>query len=551
MDGNWHIKIFDTTLRDGQQCPGAGMSFEKNVEYARLAAKLRIDVLEAGFPSAGSYDFEIVNTIAQEFAQAKESPVIAALCQLREEQVLKTIEALKPAASSGRARLHTYLPVDPVLMPASLGEKAEDKKAIINDLHRLVKIACQEGMEVEFSPEGYSRMGSNFDFVTELIRAAIAGGASVINCPDTIGGASTYEGEEYFVNKMNRHAEIMKRAFPDRDITWSVHCHNDFGLAVQNTCNAIFHGPARQIEGCINGIGERAGNASLEQCIMVIEHFGRRQNGRTNMPFYTTIASEHLQNVSDFVSANMLPRQPHWPVCGENAAKHSSGGHTNAVLKNPMAYQPFDPREIGKEISFLFGPLSGGSHAKSIIESFGYRCEEEEKSAIAQYIKEQYKTRRKGITDKELMDCYFQYRSPIAVERIDYSRTKSRCEITVHGKFFEHEGEIQESYEGKDSALAALKKAIEKKFGNFELLNHRSHSDVSGIDANSVSKISIMTASKNEYEGTGIDQDLEISAMKALIDAVNRAFIVETFSFRNGVKSYVTQEKSDDCLISA
>jgi 2-isopropylmalate synthase len=552
MSDDCHIKIFDTTLRDGQQCPGAGMSFEKNIEYARLANKLRVDVLEAGFPSASAVDFAIVNTIASEFGSSKNSPVIAALCQLREEQVIKTIEALKPAAASGKARLHAYVPVDPILMPASLGERAEDKEGIIRDLHRLVKLAFQEGMEVEFSPEGYSRMGSNFDFVTELIRAAIAAGATVINCPDTIGGAATYEGEEYFVRKIIRHAQIIKDEFPDRQITWSVHCHNDLGLAVQNSCNAVFHGPARQIEGCINGIGERAGNAALEQCIIVIEHFGKKQRGEGQKPFYTNIATEYLQGVSDFVSVNMLPRQPHSPVCGENAAKHSSGGHTNAVLKNPMVYQPFDPRQIGKEISFLFGPLSGGNHAKSIIEGVGFRCEDAEKTAIAQYIKDHYKTRRKGITDAELIDVYFEYRSPIVIDRFDYSRTKSRCELILHGKFYNHHGEMHEFYEGKESALAALKKAIEKHSGEeFELLNLRSQSDVTGIHANSVSKVTIMTHDAKVYEGSGIDQDLEISAMKAFIHAINQAYIVERFSLTANVKSCEVKETSKDNLISA
>jgi 2-isopropylmalate synthase len=424
---NWRIQVFDTTLRDGQQCPGAGMSFEQNIAYAQLAAKLKVDVLEAGFPSASNVDFAIVQTIAQDLGRQKNAPVIAGLCQLREEQVIKTMEALHPAVACQKARVHVYLPVDPALMPISLGERADDHKGIIADLHRLIKMAVDDGFEVEFSPEGYSRMAHHFDFVSELFRAAVEAGVSVINCPDTIGGAFSLEGDDYFVNKMNRHAEMVKKEFPQKQITWSVHCHNDFGLAVQNTVNAVFLGPARQIEGCINGIGERAGNAALEQCIMVIDKFGQQvaeqsadKNGTKNKQnghFYTTLAKEHLQAASDFVSANMLPRQPHSPVCGENAAKHSSGGHTNAVLKNPLAYQPFDPRDIGKDITFLFGPMSGSNHAKSIIESFGYICEDNEKTQIAQYIKEQYSHRRKGITDKELIEAYLKYRKEVSHEQ--------------------------------------------------------------------------------------------------------------------------------------
>jgi 2-isopropylmalate synthase len=401
------IKIFDTTLRDGQQCPGAAMSFEKNIEYAQLASKVGVDVLEAGFPAASQTDFTIVNSIAQEITSINNSPIIAALCQLRESQIDITLNALQPAIRRQKARLHTYLPVDPALMPASLGEYAADRQNIVADVHRLIKKATDSGAEVEFSPEGYSRMGENFDFVTDVIRAAISAGATIINCPDTIGGACKWQGKDYFVEKMQLHADIMRKEFPHKNITWSVHCHNDFALALENSMNAVFLGPATQIEGCFNGIGERAGNVSLEQCIMYLKHFGALGNGEKT--FFTQANTAALQSLSDFVSCYMLPRQPHWPITGENAAKHSAGGHTNAIINNPLAYQPFDPKEIGNEISFLFGPLSGGNHAKTIIEKNGYPCAEEEKVAITQYIKNYYADRRKGITDQELLQGYLQY----------------------------------------------------------------------------------------------------------------------------------------------
>ncbi|MGH9551377.1 MAG: LeuA family protein [Terriglobales bacterium] len=521
------VKVFDTTLRDGQQCPGAGMTFAQNLAYAALATKLRIDILEAGFPSASSLDFEIVNAIAQQACASSFSPTIAGLCQLREEQVIKTIEALAPVIPAGKGRLHTYVPVDPELMAASLGAMATQKSRIVESIYKLVKIAVEAGLEVQFSPEGYSRMHENFDFTTEAIRAAVEAGASVINCPDTIGGACVFEGKEYFVEKMNEHAAIIAREFPNRDITWSVHCHNDFGLAVQNTINGVFSGPARQIEGCINGIGERAGNAALEQCIMIIKHFGEQNpsNG-----FHTEVVTEHLQEISNFVSQFMLPRQPHWPVCGDNAVKHSSGGHTNAILKNPLAYQPFDPIEIGRNISFLFGPLSGGNHAKSIIEDAGYTCHDSEKAEVAQFIKDRYKERRKGITDDELVRAYFEFRRPIAVERVDYAKSATRSTVTLHGIFFDEAGPISETHEGKDSALAAVKKAIEKRFGPIEIVNHRSQSEGSGFDARSVSEIIIVDDTGMQYVGVGRDQDIEISAMRALIDATNKAYIEKYYS---------------------
>ena len=391
-------------------------------------------------------------------------------------------------------------------------------------MHDFVKKAVDAGLEVEFSPEGYSRMGENFDFVTDLIRAAVEGGARVINCPDTIGGACSLQGDAYYVHALNRHAAIIAKEYPDRDVIWSVHCHNDFGLAVQNSINGVFEGPARQIEGCFAGVGERAGNAALEQCILLIKHFAKDHDAAD--PYFTTVDVSKIQAICDFVSTHMLPTQPHWPIAGQNAAKHSSGGHTNAILRNPLAYQPFDPREIGKEISFIFGPLSGGNHAKSIINAAGYKCEESEKAEIAQFIKDRYKDRRKGITDDELLSGYFDYRKPIAIEQFDYSRSSNRSSIQFRGKFFELDGEIEETHEGRDSALAALKKAVDARFGPLRIQSHKSRSKGQGIDAISVSTIIIADQDDEIFEGLGEDQDIEISAMKAFIHAVNRAFVM-------------------------
>ena len=517
------VKIFDTTLRDGQQCPGAGMSYERNLEYARLAADLGVDILEAGFPSASRVDFEIVQAIASELAPSASAIKIAGLCQLRDEQIDRTIEALEPAIKFNKAVLHTYVPVDPDLMEASLGERANDKAGIARDVYEFIKRAADAGMDVEFSPEGYSRMGSNFGFVTDLIRAAVEAGVTTINCPDTIGGACKFQGGEYFVEKMKEHAAIVKKEFPSRNVIWSVHCHNDFGLAVENSIYGVFRGPARQVEGCFNGIGERAGNAALEQVIMILKQFAASVD--PERPLYTGIKTEKIKKVCDFVSRHMLTRQPHWPITGDNAARHSAGGHTNAVLKNPTVYQPFDPADVGAEVSLIFGPLSGGNHAKSIITSAGYRCEDSEKAEIAQFIKELFKDRRKGITDEELVKGYFEFRKPIQADTFDYSRSSNRAEIRIEGRFFDTSGEIREAHEGKDSALAALKKAIDKRLGGVKIQSHKSASDGEGIDAKSISTIVIVDDRGEIYQGVGDDHDIEIAAMKALIAAVNTAYI--------------------------
>lgn len=523
MKGN-RIYIFDTTLRDGQQSPGAGMSFTDNLQYAEYADLLGVDVLEAGFPSASQTDFQIVNAISQNSADKNSAMIIAALCQLREEQFVRTMEALSPSVCQQKARVHTYLPVDPKLVPASLGELAKDKIKIISELHRLITIAVKEGFEVEFSPEGYSRMHDNFDFVTDLIRAAVSAGARVVNCPDTIGGAARIEGEAYFVKNMQKHADIIASEFPDRAIIWSAHCHNDFGLALDNSINAVFNGPARQIEGCINGIGERAGNVALEQCIMYIKQFGAKTN--ENNPYYTNTNCKHIKKISDFVAEKMLPRQPHFPIVGENSARHSSGGHTNAILKNPLAYQPFDPNEIGGKIEFVFGPLSGGNHAKRVIEKEGYRCDHEEKATISQAIKNHFSDRRKGITDEELIKGYLDFRSPIKVEDISYSKTdQHETKLILKGYFFDQEN-IEIHYKGDNSALAALSKAVEEFMPGISILDYRSNScDGYTVNAKCHSKISIKIAGNENYVGEAIDADIEISALRAFINVVNKAYI--------------------------
>lgn len=520
------IYILDTTLRDGQQSPGAGMSFENNLTYAQIAHNLNIDILEAGFPSASQIDFSIVNQISKNMASIKSNMKISALCQLREEQLIKTMEALAPSLAINRGRIHIYVPVDPDLISASLGKLAEDKPLLIETVYKLIKIAHKSGFEVEFSPEGYSRMRHNFDLVTDLIRAAITAGAKIINCPDTIGGASFYEGNEYFVNKMAKHKAIFEQEFPEREIIWSTHCHNDFGTALENSLNAVFEGVATQIEGCINGVGERAGNVSLEQCIMNIRQFGN--NPHLKNKIYTNVDITHLKQASDFIALHMLPRQPHSPITGNNAAAHSSGGHINAILKNPLAYQPFDPNDIGSKISFMFGPLSGSNHAQQIINDHGYICTSDEKVELTQAIKNFYADRRKGITNEEFMVAYRDYKAPIKIQKLSYAKdSENNTNLTIDGKFFTL-NQLQISYKGKGSALSALNEAVNKYIPNTTVADYNSRSEGNTIDALCYSSI-VIAINNQRYSGEALDEDIELSAIKAFINAVNNAYVEITY----------------------
>lgn len=516
------IYILDTTLRDGQQSPGAGMSFENNLTYAEIAHNLKIDILEAGFPSASQTDFKIVNQISKNMASLNSAMTISGLCQLREDQVYKTMEALAPSVAIGKGRIHIYVPVDPDLMGASLGSLAENKPLIVETVHKLVKIATDAGFEVEFSPEGYSRMRQNFDFVTDVVRAAISAGANIINCPDTIGGASRYEGEEYFVKKMAKHKAIFEQEFPKREVIWSTHCHNDFGTALENSLNAVFEGVATQIEGCINGVGERAGNVSLEQCIMNIRQFGN--NPHLKHQVYTNIDISHLKQASDFIAQYMLPRQPHSPITGNNSAAHTSGGHINAILKNPLAYQPFDPKDVGSEISFVFGPLSGSNHAQQIIEAHNYTCENDEKVAITQAIKDFYADRRKGVTDEEFMLAYRDYRAPIKAHDLSYAKdSENNTNLTINGTFFSLD-KLVIRYKGKGSALSALNEAVSKYLPGVTVADYNSRSEGNTIDALCCSNI-VVAINDARYSGTASDEDIELSAIKAFIAAINNAYV--------------------------
>ncbi|TNF69341.1 MAG: 2-isopropylmalate synthase [Gammaproteobacteria bacterium] len=525
MENSQKIHIFDTTLRDGQQSPGAGMSFEDNIRYADYADALKIDVLEAGFPAASQLDFQIVYSIAQRMFEKKSNMIVAGLCQMREAQLIKTMEALAPLKASSKARVHIYLPVDPNLAQVSLGNKHDEKKNI-DEVYRLIKIASDDGFEVEFSAEGYSRLGDKFDYVAELFKAAVSAGATIINCPDTIGGASKHQGEDYFVNHMNQHAAIIKNEFPEKDIIWSVHCHNDFGLALENSVNGVFDGPARQIECCINGVGERAGNAALEQCVMYIDSFGKQKD----IQYYTGININGLKEVSDYIAQKMLPKQPHSPIVGVNAARHTSGGHTNAILKNPLAYQPFDPKSIGSEISFVFGPLSGGNHAKKIIEKFGYVCEENEKARIAQEIKNHYHERRKGITDLELISAYKLIRSPIQPSKIFYGKSESDIGyFEIQGRFFDQE-DIRVCMQGENSALAALVNSVLSYIPGVDIIDYYSKSLTDTGTYSTAETTVIISAEKHKnYKGIAKDSDIEISALKAFIDAANQLYIDKNF----------------------
>ncbi len=526
-----NVKIFDTTLRDGQQSPGAGMSIEDNIIYAMMAADLGVDVLEAGFPAASEDEAERVKKIAEAYAEREYSPIVTGLCQLREAQVDATIQALEPAINVERWRVHTYFPVDPELMEASMPadlrkeDGTPDYKKIEEEVYRLCKKASDAGADVEFSLEWYSKIWDNFDFGTALIDAAYRWGAKTINCPDTIWGAHPWQGDEYYVEKMKIHKKLMSDRYDNINIIWSVHCHNDLGKAVDNSTNGVIDGGARQIECSVNGVWERAGNCSLQEVVTQIFLYGEK------VGLYTNINMEHLQAISDFVAKKMLPLQPNSPVTWKNAARHTSGGHANALIKNPTVYQPFNPKNVGKKgIELVFGPSSGGNHAKEIIEKYGYVCANHEKSDIAQFIKEYYKGRYKWVTDEEVVDAYFEYRyenteAPVDVTKINFSRDNGKATVELFGKFFDMT-DICQTIEWEDGAFTAVKKLFDKMMPGYTVEDYVQNADGKTTEAKAVSVV-IITDGKKNFTWNSKDSDINRSAIRALIEAYNRAWIEE------------------------
>ncbi len=529
------VEITDTTLRDGQQSPWAWMTYQQNIEYAKMIANAMRwwdHILEAWFPSASNTEWRIVNDIAKETSWIENSPKISSLSQLKEEQIEQTIKALEPAKSSGKGRIHTFFPVDPILMEASVWIQHSDhkkKNEIIEKVFKLCKLAKDEDMEVQFSPEGYSRMQNNwknnFDFVTQLIKASIEWGARIINCPDTIWEASRFE-EDYFINQIKRHNQIIQEAYGSMPITWSVHCHDDFWLAVANSKEALFdpESPVTQVEWTINWVGERAGNASIEEIVMIINHFGNKHW------IYTEFDLKSLKKLSDFVATYMLPRQPHKAIVWDNASTHSSGIHVNAIEKDPTSYQPFDPKKVWSKITTLFGPSSGSNHAKKIIEKSGYSFPEEKRYELFHYIKDYWQEKRKGITDEELMEAFFEYIKPIKIQDIDYSKQHNKDGHTV-SVFVEWDifGEktIENTIPSENSPLYALKAKLDEFVSWYDITNYQSHSEGKWADAVSVSNIEI--SNWWEYVWKWKDKDIEKSALKALIEAYNNAYIQQKY----------------------
>ncbi|MCB2106294.1 MAG: 2-isopropylmalate synthase, partial [Rhodobacteraceae bacterium] len=329
------ITIFDTTLRDGEQSPGASMNMEEKVRIAKVLEEMRVDVIEAGFPIASQGDFEAVEAVAKEI---KES-IVCGLARAAKGDIDRCAEAIKPAK---RGRIHTFISTSPLHMKYKLQMEPE---TVYERVISSVTHARNYTDDVEWSPEDGTR--TEHDFLCRTVEAAIKAGATTINIPDTVGYTVPEEFHALITMLLNRVPNADKAIF-------STHCHNDLGMAVANSLAGVRAG-ARQVECTINGIGERAGNAALEEIVMAM---------RTRpdvLPFQTNIETTHLARMSKLVGAAAnFPVQYNKAVVGKNAFAHESGIHQDGMLKHAQTYEIMTPESVGiKSTSLVMGKHSG------------------------------------------------------------------------------------------------------------------------------------------------------------------------------------------------
>jgi 2-isopropylmalate synthase len=373
------VKIFDTTLRDGEQSPGCSMNLDEKVGLARKLQSLGVDIIEAGFPIASDGDFAAVQAVAAECREV----TVAALCRTAEPDVVRAADALRAAA---HPRIHTFCATSDIHLEYKLKKTRAEVIKMTRDAVRLARGFAEE---IEFSAEDATR--SDVTYLCEVFAAAVDEGATILNVPDTVGYTLPNEFAELV-------RTVRERVVGDRtDITISVHCHNDLGLAVANSLAAVAAG-ARQIECTVNGIGERAGNASLEEVVMALKVRADR------LPFENRIDTQQIYSTSQLLSRTIgFGVQPNKAIVGRNAFAHEAGIHQHGVISNPLCYEIMTPESVGVTSNELVLGKHSGRHALALrYEELGYALETNELDAAYRSFTE-LADRKKCIYDQDLI----------------------------------------------------------------------------------------------------------------------------------------------------
>ena len=494
------ILIFDTTLRDGEQSPGCSMNTKEKVELAKQLARLGVDVLEAGFPIASQDDFEAVRAVAQSL---KDGPVIAGLARAKDTDIDRAWEAVQAAE---RPRIHTFIATSEIHIKYKLKSTQEE---VLEAAVAAVKRAKGYTEDVEFSAEDAHR--TNQEFLCRVVEAAIKAGATTINIPDTVGYGLPWEFGERIRGLMNR-VPGMER------VVVSAHCHNDLGLGVANSLEAIRAG-ARQIECTINGIGERAGNASLEELVMAL------RTRRDFMKFDTGIRTEEIYRTSKLLqSITGVKVQPNKAIVGANAFAHEAGIHQHGVLQDPLTYEIMTPESVGVPKSQLVLGKHSGRHAfKKRLQELGVELTEEDLNKAFGRFKDLC-DRKKEVFDEDLLalveDELLATNEGYSLEHLQFtSGTNIVPTATVRLKLQE---ELRQESGWGDGPVDAAYKAIDliTKIPG-KLLEYQIRAITAGKDALG----EVTTAVEIEGErvvGKGSSTDVIEASVRAYLNAINK-----------------------------
>lgn len=499
------IRIFDTTLRDGEQSPGASMNIEEKLEVAKQLARLKVDVIEAGFPISSPGDFEAVKAVAE----TVKGPAVAGLCRSSKMDIDRAWEALQYAK---KPVIHTFLATSDIHLEKKL-KKSRDE--VIEIARMAVKHAKGYCEEVEFSAEDAAR--SDIDYLCRVVEAVIDAGATVVNLPDTVGYAIPTE-----YGKMI--AEVMARVPNIRNAVISVHCHNDLGLAVANSLAAVQAG-AGQVECTINGIGERAGNAALEEIVMAIHTRGDLFNAKTGINTTEIYRSSRL--VTDVTGLNV---QVNKAVVGANAFAHEAGIHQHGVLADKRTYEIMDAEAVGlTESKLVLGKHSGRHAFEDKLKSLGYSLQKAELEKAFERFKV-LADKKKEIFDEDLEAIVADEVYVIPSKyRLEYMNVMtSLCGIpTATIKLKTEDGEIIDAGIGVGS-VDAVYKTIDKMVDvEYTLLDYIVKSVTGGTDA--LGEVTVKLAGKNDeiYTGRGAGLDIVEASAKAYLNAVNKLVYYE------------------------
>ena len=496
------LVIFDTTLRDGEQSPGASMTKEEKVRIARQLERLRVDVIEAGFAASSNGDFEAVKAIAD----AIKDSTICSLSRANDRDISRAAEAL---ASANRARIHTFIATSALHMEKKLRMTPDP---VFEQAKQAVRFARNLVEDVEFSPEDGYR--SDMDFLCRVIEGVIAEGATTINVPDTVGYAIPELYGEFI--------RTLRERIPNSDkAVWSVHCHNDLGLAVANSLAGVKIGGARQVECTINGLGERAGNCSLEEIVMAVrtrkDYFGLQMGVD---PQHILAASRMVSQTTGFVV------QPNKAVVGANAFAHASGIHQDGVLKARDTYEIMRAEDVGWSANkIVLGKLSGRNAFKQRLQELGVQLESEAdiNTTFAKF--KELADRKSEIFDEDILALVSD--DSVSNEKDQYGfvslsqhsetgeRPVANVVFTVAGK------EVKSEAQGNGPVDASLKAIEAKVQSGAEMVLYA----VNAISGSTESQGEVTVRLQNSgrvVNGVGADPDIIVASVKAYLSALNK-----------------------------